>query len=132
MEEVLEYMAKNPEQGIKIMLGWNKYHSAENGESFMEAFMDDADSGWCWAGGQKVKYGNALKSMLLQQAEALGIYDECKEDFAAIDKEMKSWFYIDNGIAKNYDNILKKIAEKMGSKYGSPSAAVGSSSESQS
>ena len=72
-----------------------------------------------------------IKQQLLKKAEELGIYDECKADFAAIDKEMGSVFMVYNSIAKNYDNILKKIAEKMGSKYGTPSAAVGSSAESK-
>ncbi len=104
---------------MDIMLAWNKYHSAEKGESFMQAFMDDANSGFCCAGGQKVKYGKQIARALREKAEELGIYDECRADFAAIDKEMGSWFYVNNGVAQNYDNIIKKIAAKMGSKYGS-------------
>ena len=51
------------------------------------------------------------------KAVALGIYDKCREDFAAIDKEMNSWFYISNDVAKNYDNIIKEIANKEGKPY---------------
>ncbi len=112
MKEVLDLVTKD--NVMELMLAWNKFHSAEKGESLMEAFMWDASSG------DKEKYGKAIASALRQKADELGIYDECREDFAAIDKEMGSWFYISNDISKNYDNIIKKIAEKMGSKYGSP------------
>ncbi|MGN0030765.1 MAG: hypothetical protein ACI37Q_02280 [Candidatus Gastranaerophilaceae bacterium] len=111
---------------MDIMLAWNKYHSAEKGESFMQAFMWDADSG------QKEKFGKQIARALREKAEELGIYDECRAEFAAIDKEMGSWFYISNDIAAQYDAIIKKIADKMGSKYGSPQAKGASQSESSS
>ena len=104
MKEVLDLVTKD--NVMELMLAWNKFHSAEKGESLMEAFMWDASSG------DKEKYGKAIASALRQKADELGIYDECREDFAAIDKEMGSWFYISNDISKNYDNIIKKIAEK--------------------
>lgn len=119
MEEVLNFMIdkNNRDEAIKIMIGWNKYRSSEEGESFMEAFMDDASSGFCRAGGQKVKYGRALARVLRDKAIELGIFDECKDDYAAIEKEMKSFWAIDDDIAKNYDNMLEKIAKKMGGVY---------------
>lgn len=119
MEEVLNFMIdkNNKDEAIKIMIGWNKYRSSEEGESFMEAFMDDASSGFCHAGGQKVKYGRALARVLRAKAIELGIFDECKDDYAAIEKEMKSFWAIDDDIAKNYDNMLEKIAKKMGGEY---------------
>lgn len=96
---------------LDVMLSWKKYHGAEKGESFMTAFMYDADRG------QKIKYGKQIARALRDKATELGIYDQCREDFAAIDKEMGSWFYVDNNVAQNYDNIIKKIAEKEGKTY---------------
>lgn len=110
LEEVLNLV--NKDNVMDLMLAWNKYHSGEKGESFMTAFMWDADSG------QKEKYGKAIARALRDKAEELGIYDECAKDFAAIDKEMNSWLYISNDVATHYDAIIEKIAAKMGSKYG--------------
>ena len=56
---------------------------------------------------------NALRDKALE----LGIMDECRGDFAAINKEVKSTFWFDNDVAENYDNIIKKIAAKEGKKY---------------
>lgn len=96
---------------LDIMLGWKKYHGAEKSESFMTAFMYDADRS------QKIKYGKQIARALRDKATELGIYDECRDDFAAIDKEMGSWFYVNNDVAKNYDNIIAKIAKKEGKTY---------------
>ncbi len=110
LNEVLDFV--NKDNVMDLMLAWNKYHSGEKGESFMTAFMWDADSD------QKEKYGKAIVRALRDKTEELGIYDECASDFAAIDKEMNSWLYISNDVAANYDAIIEKIAAKMGSKYG--------------
>lgn len=110
LEEVLNLV--NKDNVMDLMLAWNKYHSGEKGESFMTAFMWDADST------QKEQYGKAIARALRDKAEELGIYDECAKDFAVIDKEMNSWLYISNDVAANYDAIIEKIAAKMGSKYG--------------
>lgn len=115
MEEVLDLV--NKDNVMDLVLGWNKYHSSEKGESLMQAFMWDADSA------QKEKYGKLIARALRDKAEELGIYDECRKDFAAIDKEMGSLFFISNDVYKNYDNIIAKIAEKMGSKYGNVQTA---------
>lgn len=104
----------NEDNVMDYVLGWNKYHSAEKGESFMEAFMWDAGAS------QKKKYGKQIARALRDKAEKLGVYDQCKEDFAKIDKEMGSWLWISNDVSQNYDNIIKVIAQKMGSKYGTP------------
>ena len=74
MEEVLNLV--NKDNVMDLVLAWNKYHSGEEGESFIEAFMWDADSG------QKEKYGKLIARALRDKAEELGIYDECREDFA--------------------------------------------------
>ena len=101
----------NKDNVLDVMLGWKKFHGAEKNESFMTAFMYDADRS------QKIKYGKQIARALRDKAEELGIYDECRDDFAAIDKEMGSWFYVDNDVAKNYDNIIAKIAENSGKSY---------------
>ena len=97
----------------------------------MKAFMWDASSGFCCAGGDKVKYGKLMARALRDKAEELGVYDECAADFAAIDKEMSSTFYVSNDVYKNYDNIVKIIGDKMGSKYSSPYAKGGASVQAQ-
>ncbi len=117
LEEILEQI--NKDNVMELMLGWNKYHSAEKGESFMEAFMWDADHG------QKKKYCRQIARALRVKAEELGVYDKCQNDFAKIDKELGSWLFISNDISKNFDNIIKIIAEEMGSKYGSPAPKAG-------
>lgn len=90
---------------VDIMLAWKDTHSAEKGESFMTAFMWDANRS------QKIKYGRIIKQALMIEARKLGVMDKCKDDFAAIDKEMNSWIYVNNDVAKNYDNIIKVLAE---------------------
>ena len=99
------------ENVLDVMLTWKKFHGTEKGESFMQAFMWDANAD------QKKTYGKKIARALRDKAVALGIYDKCREDFAAIDKEMNSWFYISNDVAKNYDNIIKEIANKEGKPY---------------
>lgn len=87
-------------------------YKAEYGTSFMDDFMDDADSGFCCAGGQKVKYGKHIARELRARAIEAGIYDDCKKDFQAINEEMDSFWAVDNDVYKNYDNIVEKIAQK--------------------
>lgn len=132
---------------MDYMTAWNKYHSQENGESFMQAFMDDANEGFwgnaltlgiCHLFGygaksdQKVNSCRRIELALREKAEQLGVYDACSQDFAAIDKELSSVMLIDKSIYKHYDNIIKVIANKMGKgyeKYGSPNPTVGASEE---
>lgn len=129
MREVLDLVDKD--NVMDLVLCWNKYHSAQHGESLMKAFMWDASSGFCCAGGDKVKYGKLMARALRDKAEELGVYDECAADFAAIDKEMSSTFYVSNDVYKNYDNIVKVIGDKLGSKYSAPYAKGGASVQPQ-
>lgn len=101
----------NADNVLDVMLAWKKYHGTEKNESFMTAFMWDANAS------QKKTYGKKIARALREKAEALGVYDKCREDFAAIDKEMGSWFFVRNSIAQNYDNIIKVIANKEGKPY---------------
>lgn len=136
MEEVMSSITSD--NVMDYMTAWNKYHSAEQGESFMQAFMADANEGFwgsvcglgihklCGYGAtsdQKVNGCRQVAYALREKAEELGIYDECQADFAKINKGLGSWLWIDDDIYKNFDNIIKKIADKMGpgySKYGAP------------
>lgn len=102
----------NKNNVLEVMLAWNKYHSGDDNESFMEAFMWDADST------QKKEYGKLIANALRDRAEELGVYDECKEEFAQINKELNSFFYISNDISAQFDSIIEKMAKKAGSKYG--------------
>lgn len=120
MEEVLKLITKD--NVMELMLAWNQTKSKIHGESLMKAFMWDADHG------QKKTYGAQIKTALFLKAKELGILDECTDDFAKIDKELGSWS-ISNDISENYDNIIKKIAAKMGSKYGTPYEKAGSESK---
>ncbi|MCR5265312.1 MAG: hypothetical protein K6E29_01800 [Cyanobacteria bacterium RUI128] len=94
----------NKDNVLDVMKSWNKYHSKEKGESFMQAFMADADHE------QKVKYGKQIELALRDKAEELGIYNEdMAEAFARIDNELRS-AYIGNDIAEQFDNILWEIS----------------------
>ena len=93
---------------IERMIQWNQENP---GESFMEAFMADADSS------QKVKYGKHILYALADKAHELGIDLSKDPDYIKCKKEMDSWFYVDNGVADNYNALIKKIAAKMGYQY---------------
>lgn len=97
---------------LEVMLAWNKYHSGQDGESFMEAFMWDANAS------QKKQFGKAIARALRDRAEELGVYDECRTEFAAIDKELNSLLWISNDISAQFDTIIAKMAAKSGSQYG--------------
>ncbi len=97
----------NKDNVMDLMLAYNRCQSTEDGESFMEAFMYDAD------GTQKPKYGKQIANALKEKALEVGVYDECRKDFAEIYDELGD-FSIDNTIYKNYDNIIEKIAIAMG------------------
>lgn len=112
MEEALNNI--NSYNVMDVMKAWNLVHSTEKGESFMEAFMWDADSD------QKEKYGKQIATALRDRALAAGVFEDCREDFAVIDQELRSWFFISNDISKNFDNIIKKIADAENSKNGTP------------
>ena len=112
LEQALENLNEN--NIIEFLCGWNKYHSAEKGESFMKAFMWDADSE------QKVKYGRKIKNLLVRRAEKAGIYDKLAEKFGEIDSELSSTFYVNNSICDTYDEIIRDIAKAENNEYGTP------------
>lgn len=112
MEQALDNI--NSYNVMDVMKTWNLVHSTEEGESFTEAFMWDADSD------QKEKYGKQIATALRDRAIAAGVFEECREDFAVIDQELRSWFFISNDISKNFDNIIAKIAEAENSANGTP------------
>jgi len=100
---------------IERMIQWNMENPDE---SFMEAFMADADNGICGFGiNQKKKYGKQILYALADKAHELGIDLSKDNDYKKCKKEMESWFCIDNGVADNYNALIKKIAAKMGYKY---------------
>ena len=112
-DEAFEEVCQNitPENVIDVMLAYNEMHSAEHGETLMHAFMYDATRE------QKIQFGRHIKNALLIRARQAGVLHKCKEDFAAIDREMNSWVYVNNDVYKNYDNIIKIIAEAEGQPY---------------
>ncbi len=105
--------AINKDNVMELMLAYNETESSINGESFMETFMWDADHS------QKAKYGKQIADALKAKALELGVFEECREDFDEIYSELDD-LTINNGIYKNYDNIVKIIAEKMDKPYSEP------------
>lgn len=104
----------NKDNIMDVMRCWNKYHSNESGESFMEAFLWDAGHS------DKKKYGKQIENLLRDKADELGIYDQCKNEFSKIDKEMRAVFYVSNDVSIDYDSVINKIALKEGLDYGQP------------
>lgn len=109
-DELLESsMSKiNKDNIIDIMTQWNQ---AYPGESLMEAFMADAGIN------QKRDYGRLIQRALRDKATELGMDLTHDKDYKAICKEMNSWFWINNGVADNYNALIKRIAEKESKKY---------------
>ena len=102
-ESCIEEMTKD--DIIERMALWN---AANPQESFMEVFMADAGSN------QKLKYGRFIAERLQEKAAELGVDLANDPDMQAINKELGSWFYINNGVADNYNAVIKKLADKMG------------------
>ena len=76
----------NKDTVMPLMISWNANKSKEKGESFMDAFLWDADRS------QKIKYGKQISLALRQKAMELGIAQDpaLQEAFAAIDTELNS------------------------------------------
>lgn len=99
---------------MPIMISWNANKSKEKGESFMDAFLWDANRD------QKIKYGKQISSALRQKAMELGIAQdaELQKAFAQIDKEMNSLFWVDNDKAsEGFNKAIEIIGNKMGGEY---------------
>lgn len=96
---------------MDVMLAWQDLYSSEYNQSFMERFIDKAGYS------QKRKIGAKIRLALREKARKLGIHKDCQEDFAKINKEVKSTFWFDNGVSKNYENIIKRIAKAEGKQY---------------
>lgn len=96
---------------MDVMLAWQDLYSAEYDKTFMERFVSKAGYS------DKRKYGKLIMNALRDKVLELGIMDKCREDFAKINKEVKSTFWFDNDVSENYDNIIKEIAKKEGKKY---------------
>ena len=101
----------NSDNVMDVMLAWQDLYATEYNKSFMERFVSEAGYS------DKRKYGKIIMNALRDKVLELGLMDECREDFAKINREVKSTFWFDNDVAANYDNIIKKIAQKEGKKY---------------
>ena len=104
----------NKDTIMPIMISWNANKSKEKGESFMDAFLWDADRD------QKTKYGSQIAGELRKKAMELGINEnpELQEAFAKIDHEMNSLFWVDNDKAsEGFNKAIEIIAKKMGGEY---------------
>lgn len=106
--------AINKDTVMPLMVSWNANKSKEKGESFMDAFLWDADRD------QKIKYGKQISTALRQKAMELGIAQDpaLQEAFSKIDHEMNSLFWVDNDKAsEGYNKAIEIIAKKMGGEY---------------
>ena len=104
----------NKDTVMPLMVSWNANKSKEKGESFMDAFLWDADRD------QKIKYGKQISTALRQKAMELGIAQDpaLQEAFSKIDHEMNSLFYVDNDKAsEGFNKAIEIIAKKMGGEY---------------
>lgn len=104
----------NKDTVMPLMVSWNANKSKEKGESFMDAFLWDADRD------QKIKYGKQISTALRQKAMELGIAQDpaLQEAFSKIDHEMNSLFWVDNDKAsEGYNKAIEIIAKKMGGEY---------------
>lgn len=104
----------NKDTVMPLMISWNANKSKEKGESFMDAFLWDADRD------QKIKYGKQISLALRQKAMELGIAQDpaLQEAFAAIDTELNSKCMVFNYKAgPAFNKAIEIIAKKMGGEY---------------
>ena len=104
----------NKDTVMPLMISWNANKSKEKGESFIDAFLWDADRS------QKIKYGKQIAGALRGKAMELGIAQDpaLQEAFSKIDHEMNSLFYVDNDKAsEGFNKAIEIIAKKMGGEY---------------
>lgn len=104
----------NKDTVMPLMISWNANKSKEKGESFMDAFLWDADRS------QKIKYGKQIAGALRGKAMELGIAQDpaLQEAFSKIEHEMNSLFYVDNDKAsEGFNKAIEIIAKKMGGEY---------------
>lgn len=104
----------NKDTVMPLMVSWNANKSKEKGESFMDAFLWDADRS------QKIKYGKQISLALRQKAMELGIAQDpaLQEAFAAIDTELNSKCMVFNYKAgPAFNKAIEIIAKKMGGEY---------------
>lgn len=104
----------NKDTVMPLMVSWNANKSKEKGESFMDAFLWDADRD------QKIKYGKQISLALRQKAMELGIAQDpaLQEAFAAIDTELNSKCMVFNYKAgPAFNKAIEIIAKKMGGEY---------------
>ncbi len=99
---------------MPLMVSWNANKSKEKGESFMDAFLWDADRS------QKIKYGKQIAGALREKAMELGIAQdpELQKAFTKVDHEMHSRLWVDNDKAsEGFNKAIEIIAKKMGGEY---------------
>lgn len=127
--EMGEVIADNVEAGsmLELMLCWNENYSSVNNESFIEAFMDDADHA------QAREYLPQIVNSLVKRAKAEGVYDKkFKACVDALNKEIYAgdawgWFgglrgMDDDIVCQNIDKMVKILATRTHSEFGSPVA----------
>jgi hypothetical protein len=94
----------NKDNVVGLMYYWSLKHPEE---SFMEMFMADADAT------QKKVYGTRIANAIEEAAKENGVDLTDDEDMKAIKNEMNSWLWINNSVADNYNNLVKKLLAKI-------------------
>lgn len=106
---------------MDYMTAWNRYHSGEQGETFIDAYINDISDDCFNPNEERLMNGlKLIKRALRDKAEQLGIYDDLAGDFTEIDKRMGRYFQLwDNyeKIAKAFNKIIEAIGKKMGGEY---------------
>lgn len=120
-DELLEgaVSALNKNNILPVLMAWEDSHGSDYGETMIDAVLNDAtEISWVANTSQKAKLVRQMSHALKGKAQELGIYEDCKADFEAVAKEMKSIVYIDDDVCKDALNrIAKKIAEAEGRNY---------------
>jgi hypothetical protein len=111
---------------LELMLCYNNKYGDAKKESFIEAFMDDEDHE------EALDMLPKIVNALVTRAKAMGVYDdEFRQWEIAITRETTAsdWGFLgldaifssidDDVVCENIDKMVKKMGEKLGSRYAS-------------
>lgn len=103
-EEVLSGINKS--NVMEIMQYWDRLYNKDGNNSFMAAFLGDANYD------QERTYGLQIMQALKERAVADGIYESLQGDFDAAFGELASNDVTESVLLEHFNNIYKAIADK--------------------
>ena len=125
LEDIIDTHA-NDGTMLELMLCYNNKYGDAKKESFIEAFMDDEDHE------EALDMLPKIVNALVTRAKAMGVYDdEFRQWEIAITRETTAsdWGFLgldaifssidDDVVCENIDKMVKKMGEKLGSRYAS-------------